>query len=294
MSIGAQAGVTVATELGTSLGLRCGDPEVLHDGANVVVHLRPAPVVARVAGLTTLVRPGVEAWLTRDIAVARHLAARGVPATRPLDEPGPFHRDGAVVTLWEHLPHDRDHVPAPAEVAARLADLHVAVRDLPEPAQAPGPVADLTGALDVLERSTTVPGLSRLRAEVARLGDLVAAMPARALHGDPHPGNLLATRHGLAWNDFEDTWRGPLAWDLACLATTSRLDGAAAVDAYPDAYPGAYPGDEYDPDELDVCVALRTLYGVVWRFVLATRFPERRAEADRHLNAWLSAQEGHQ
>jgi aminoglycoside/choline kinase family phosphotransferase len=33
------------------------------------------------------------------------------------------------------------------------------------------------------------------------------------------------------WCDFEDTCRGPLAWDLASLRRTPRLDGAAAVRA---------------------------------------------------------------
>lgn len=283
MSISVQAAVTVATGVGTSLGLRCDDPEVLHDGSNVVVHLRPAPVVARVATLTALVRPGVEAWLTRDVLVARHLAARGVPATRPFEAPGPHHRDGAVVALWEHLPHVSPHGAEPAEVAAALADLHVALRDFPGPLPALGPVEDLTRALDVLERSATVPGLDVLRAEGARLAAAVAGLPAQALHGDAHPGNLLVTPRGLVWNDFEDTWRGPVAWDLACLGTTSWLDGWAGV--------AAYPGDH---DGLAECVRLRELFGVAWRFLVATRFPARRAEADEHLAAWLSAHERHQ
>lgn len=43
MSISTQAAVTVAT----SLGVPCDEPSVPHDGSNVVVHLRPSPVVAR-------------------------------------------------------------------------------------------------------------------------------------------------------------------------------------------------------------------------------------------------------
>ena len=37
------------------------------------------------------------------------------------------------------------------------------------------------------------------------------------LHGDVHPGNLIATRGGLVWIDFEETCRGPVEWDLALL-----------------------------------------------------------------------------
>jgi hypothetical protein len=81
------------------------------------------------------------------------------------------------------------------------------------------------------------------------------------------------------WNDFEDAWLGPLGWDLACLATSDLVDGAAAVAAYP---------DEFSREELAACVELRRLYGVVWRFLLTSRFPHRRAEADEHLSRWLA------
>jgi Ser/Thr protein kinase RdoA (MazF antagonist) len=264
MSISTQVAVTAATSLAASLGLPGDDPGVLRDGSNVVVHLRPAPVVARVATVTALVRPGVEAWLTRDIQVARHLAVRGVPTTRPLDDAGPHHVDGIVVALWHHEPHDPSHTPAPAEVAALLADLHAALLDVDFELPPLGPFADLPVALDVLERSASLPSaaLEALRAETALLARALAPFPRRPLHGDAHPGNLLATPSGLKWNDYEDTWLGPLGWDLACLATSGRIDGAAAV--------AAYPGP-VDAEELAVCVRLRELVGVVWRFVQATR-----------------------
>jgi hypothetical protein len=81
------------------------------------------------------------------------------------------------------------------------------------------------------------------------------------------------------WNDFEDTWLGPVAWDLACLRTSGRVDGAAAVAAYPGAF---------SRDELEVCVELRRLFGVVWRLVIARRFPARREAAEDHLRGWLT------
>lgn len=272
MSISTQAAVTVAT----SLGLPCAAPEVLHDGSNVVVHLRPTPVVARVATLTALVRPGVEAWFARDAAVAAHLAARGVPATRPYAPP--VRVGDAVVGLWHHEPHDPSYPPTPVEVASSLAALHEGLRDLAVDLPRGGPCDDIARALDVVD----LPGPARatLLAENERLRRVLAEFPARPLHGDAHPGNLLATSSGLVWNDFEDAWSGPLGWDLACLVTTGRVDGRAAVAAYPDP-----PPDE----ELAACVRLRVLFGVVWPFVVATRFPARRAGAEAGLTAWLAA-----
>jgi hypothetical protein len=282
MSISTQAAVTAATSLAADRGLPCTDPVVLHDGSNVVVHLRPAPVVARVATLTALVRPGTEAWFTRDAQVAAHLAARGVPAVRPLDLP--VVTDDTVIGLWHHEPHDPTRVPAPAEVAAALAGLHAALRDLPGdlPADLPrfGPCTDIDLGLPLVEHLLPAGAAALLRAENDRLRTAVADFPAQPLHGDAHPGNLLVTPAGLVWNDFEDTWSGPLGWDLACLATSGRFDGQAAVAAYP-ARPPA--------EELAVCVELRRLMGVVWRYVRVLRWPEYKKEADQHWESWLAA-----
>jgi hypothetical protein len=41
--------VLAARAVASGHGIRSTDPGVLHDGVNVVVHLAPAPVVARVA-----------------------------------------------------------------------------------------------------------------------------------------------------------------------------------------------------------------------------------------------------
>lgn len=262
----------------TSLGVHCDDPVVLHDGSNVVVHLRPAPFVARVATLTAVVRPGIEAWFERDAAVARHLASRGVPATRPFSDP--VHVDGTVVALWHHEPHDPGYAVTPAEVATLLADMHRALLDLDADLPRMGPGEDMDRAWPLLSDSVSPSVVTLLRKEAARLRAAIADFPVQPLHGDPHPGNLLATPSGLVWNDFEDAWLGPRGWDLGCLATSSLVDGKAAV--------AAYPG-EVSAEELAVCVELRTLYGVGWRFIVARHFPDQRAEADEHLRRWLVA-----
>ena len=35
------------------------------------------------------------------------------------------------------------------------------------------------------------------------------------LHGEPHPGNLLSTKDGLRFIDFETCCRGPIEFDVA-------------------------------------------------------------------------------
>jgi aminoglycoside phosphotransferase (APT) family kinase protein len=105
------------------------------------------------------------------------------------------------------------------------------------------------------------------------------------LHGDTHPGNLLATPGGWRWTDLEDTSRGPRGCDVACLRATSRLDGRAAVDALPDPMTDA---------ELAPFSWLRRLHISAWWFVHAARGPadlaaahDRLASAVEHVSAGL-------
>ncbi|RZS34047.1 phosphotransferase family enzyme [Herbihabitans rhizosphaerae] len=273
--------VDAAIGLARSLGVRAGEPEVLSDGANVIVHLRPAPVVARVATLTALIRPGVAAWLGRDIALAEFLAAQGVPVVTPSADlpPGPHERDGFAISFFTYVEHD-DVTPSPATVGAMLGELHAALRSYPGELPSGGPFDDTEQSVVFLAASGAITGeqAELFRAEADRLRGALAGVPVQPLHGDAHPGNLIASRKGLLWNDFEDTWRGPAAWDHACLANTRRLDGWAALEALP---------SPPDAEALDACLALRRLFGVLWRLVFADRFPHRRAEAEAHLASWL-------
>ncbi|GAA3436066.1 hypothetical protein GCM10018954_056750 [Kutzneria kofuensis] len=88
---------------------------------------------------------------------------------------------------------------------------------------------------------------------------------------------MLATPSGLVWNDFEDTWRGPLEWDLAILARTKLLDGEAALAAYP---------DPYDADLVELCREIRWLQVQIWLQASAVRNPARRAEAASEMARW--------
>ena len=67
--------LTAAVAVARAHGLTVTDPVILRDQLNVLVHLRPAPVVARVAGTIARVRPGL-AWQRREVAIAGHLASR--------------------------------------------------------------------------------------------------------------------------------------------------------------------------------------------------------------------------
>ncbi|GAB3564639.1 aminoglycoside phosphotransferase family protein [Amycolatopsis endophytica] len=256
------AAVAAAVEVGNRFHLPTEFPEVLATHSNVLVRL--GAVVARVPATTLVARPGVLPSLAREVALSSFLGRKDAPVIPPFESPGPHLAAGLPVTLWRFTRHDPDHLFSPAEVAWSLAELHAALREFPGELDAPGPLAEARSWIERLDLP------AELLDEVAEVEADLPVVRVRALHGDAHAGNLLATGSGPRWLDFEDTWAGPVAWDLACLAGSARLDGRAAVAAYPDAP---------SPDELAPWMRLRGLFGVCWRFVIAHRFPERLPEA---------------
>ena len=54
-------------------------------------------------------------------------------------------------------------------------------------------------------------------------------LQVQALHGDVSLRNLLQTPDRLLWNDFEDTFRGPLHWDVTSYVMSLRAQGASSA-----------------------------------------------------------------
>ncbi|WP_299956196.1 phosphotransferase family protein [uncultured Modestobacter sp.] len=280
MTATAGRAVAAAVALARQHGLGVDDPALLSWGVNAVVHLRPAPVVARVAVYTPLLRPQIREPFTREVALAAALTAAGAAVVPPSDllPPGPHEHDGLTVSFWRHV--DVSPARPTAEQAGRsLAELHEVLGTLP-PLWTGSP---LDRPLDDL--ATFLATGAELGADPALLpevGELVTALrprltgPEMTLHGDTHSGNLLVTSEGLRWTDLEDTSRGPRGWDLASLRATARLDGRAALDAMP---------DPVTDDEIAPFVWFRRLYSGAWWFVHAAREPADLPEARARLTA---------
>ena len=273
-----------------SHGLIVSQPVVVRDLSNVLVHLRPAPVVARVATTTAVVREGgAVAWLERDVQVASYLAAAGLPVVPPAGElpPGPHLHDGLAISFWRFVDHDPSRPVEAAQVGALLREVHEALATFPgelRPLRAVleeiGLVLDHLGA----EASLGAHDLGLLRAALARVRPLVTDpwLGAQALHGDAHAGNLLSTPDGPLWTDFEDACSGSPLWDLACLVGAGRLFGPdseraeAALRAY------GVPAEE----ELAPFVEARALQVAAWTALMAERHPQVRDQADARLAWW--------
>jgi hypothetical protein len=269
--------VTAALAVARGLGLQCSDhAEVVADGSNVLVHLVPSPVVARVATTTALVRKPAQWWLALDLDLAGYLAARDFPVVPPSQDlpPGPHQHDGFALTFWEFVEHDRNYIAGANETGRFLRDLHGALRGYRGALRRLSPFAEIPQWLDEIASWNTVDpaDIAMLRRGFAVVSAEIEALrlPEQPLHGDAHKKNLLKTRKGLVWTDFEDACCGPIEWDLACLVRTSLEPGEVALASY---------GGQLDSARLKPFFAARDLQGAAWGAILSTRFPDRKQRA---------------
>lgn len=184
-------------------------------------------------------------------------------ALAPGVEPQVHERDGFVVTLWTY------YEPAPRQVssadyAAALARLHVGMRTLDVPAphftdrveQTQRLVESRyrTPALADADRELLASTLRRLRHVTSEHGGT-----EQLLHGEPHPGNLLTTKHGPRFIDLETCCRGPVEFDLA-----------HAPEAVSEHYLGV------DQDLLRECRILVLAMVTTWRWDREDQLPDGR------------------
>ncbi len=281
-------GQAAVAALARRLGLPGDRQVVLSSRGNLLVHLVPVPVVARVATLTGWSRRDPAVWLAREVAVAGYAAGRGGPVVPPASQvdPGPHWQDGFAVSLWEYV-RAEDRQAGPAEAGVALARLHQAIRECPvELGELSVAREQISDGLDALERGSVLDGgmVSALRAVHAEVLAGLAGVGSepRVLHGDAHGGNLLATTaRGWLWIDLEETTRGPVEWDLAVLAGQSA-DGDAALRAY-----AAEAGTRVPTAEaLAPFGRARELEAAVWTLCMAHLYPARYSE---RAQKWLAA-----
>ncbi|MCK2239035.1 MULTISPECIES: phosphotransferase [unclassified Crossiella] len=230
------AAVDAAVGAGRDLGLAVTEARVLHDLFSVVVHLAPAPVVARIP----VVLPesaGLDALAHRqqaELDVTRWLADQGVPVLppSPLVPRKPVQRNGFSMTFWQLVAEDRGKEPDYAANAESTAALHAALRDYPGPlsflsAAEPEFITEGLALLGNQPDLLDAADLDRARREWQVLEPPVRSRTAfeqafpgidlQPIHGDSPPANIFAGADGDRYADFELVTLGPVEWDLAAL-----------------------------------------------------------------------------
>jgi molybdopterin-guanine dinucleotide biosynthesis protein A/GNAT superfamily N-acetyltransferase len=268
--------VEAAVSAAEANGVVAEAPRVLQDWNDTIVHLAPAPVVARVR--TSWLEGQDDTTLAREVLVAQHALRRSAPVVAPTRDPmpGPHRRDGVVLTFWEFVAELSGDV-APSEAGEALGALHAALADYP------GELPPLRARLDRAQNVADDPrAVSALADEERRfLADRLRGLrtsfdafelPDRVLHGGPHSSNLLRTPAGAVWIDLDTACRGPLEWDLAHLPE-------AAADAFPEAHPEA----------LAVARELVSAEVAVWCWRTYGRAPEVDEAARYHLRRQRAA-----
>jgi hypothetical protein len=287
---GEAAALAAAQAVAREHAVPCDEAVRIAAGSNVLVHLKPAPVVARVMTGTAVLHDDVEQWLAREVAVGAFLAERTHVVVPPSDilPPGPHEHDGLWMTLWKFVPHDEQAPPpGPRELGRSLRDLHAALADFP------GDLAPLSEVRDWLERllaelrpspPLTQRDIDGLRFELDALTPAVfeSSLPAQALHGDASMSNLLPADRGLVWNDLEDVCAGPVAWDVAGLVASARARGQSVkfIEELLAGY--GEPGIE----GLEPFLQAHALYDVVWQAFEARRRPQAIERAAANLALW--------
>ncbi|MEV3937562.1 aminoglycoside phosphotransferase family protein [Glycomyces sp. NPDC049804] len=247
-----------AASTAAGLGLAADDAVVLHDSNKLALRLLPGDVLARVA-------PASYGDAAFELDIAQRLAAADCPVAVP-DPRVParvYAGDGLDITFWQYYEAAGPGAMPSAEYAGALARLHAGMREVDVPT--PHFTDRVEEAQRLVADPERSPGLGaadrRLLSDTLRdMRDAVAGRGAdQLLHGEPHPGNLIAAAGGPRFIDFETCCRGPVEFDLA-----------HAPDAVGDHYPGA------DQELLRHCRLLMLAMITAWRWDRTDEFPDGR------------------
>ena len=215
-AVEARRAVAAAMATASELGLAVDDAVVLNNSNRLVIRLTPCNIVARVTPMAHF------ASAEQEVELVRRLAQTGSPVAtlEARVPPRVFVHDGFKIAMWAYFEPLQSAMLPPAEYAQALARLHAGLRrievttphvmDRVAATQRDLASRDVTPDLTASDRALLATTLRDLgRSIVNRRG------PEQLLHGEPHPGNLLNTKNGPLFIDFENTAHGPVEYDLA-------------------------------------------------------------------------------
>ena len=259
--------VESAVAVADAYGVHCEKPIVLSEAWHLLVHLWPAPVVARVTSGAPGVDPGD---VGRELAIASHAARAGAPVVRPSDllPPGPHRHHGHTLVFWQYVAQ-----AGKLDAAAAGRGLH-AIHDS---------LADYDGELPRAGRADEVRAMLEPFApsdDVELLCELASReLPeGQALHGDAHLFNCIQTASGPIWHDLETACRGPREYDLAALVLDDR-----SGDSDPEARSALAAYGSYDAELLERALPVYAAWIAASFMAAIARRPEAAPTLERQL-----------
>lgn len=219
MSDWSEPEISEAVALVAASGVAVRTWTLLSCSNRLVLALEPCGWIAKA------VRIGDAARLVKEFAVAGHVATQKGPVAPPVSGTSVLFGESVAVSLWESV----EVLAPPSETETHHAylDLRRCLDTfsgfLPDFREI---ISRAAGRLDTATlQSLSGEDVTLLRAaftaSLARCAEFGWA--DRVLHGDPHAGNVVATRQGPRWLDLEDVCAGPLEWDLLALPEHSRV-----------------------------------------------------------------------
>ena len=279
--------IRAATETALAHGITPDRCDILQNGSTLVLRLTET-LVARVVQDVDGPRQGTE-WFARENAIALHLTRHGAPVIplHPDLPPGPHEHLGYPINFWQFV----TAIDAPAdarEAGQKLYECHDILRGFAGPLPR---LAILTESLAILQERELFPAATQqlLRDHLTTSIGALGAFPYQPLHGDAHMGNLMNTTLGLLWTDWEDTFSGPVEWDLASVIWNAQIldEDLATVNQILGAYRAA--GGHIDAQALHHSLIARAAVMTAWYPIL---YPnpnaDRQLKLKRRLD-WLEA-----
>jgi hypothetical protein len=216
----AQRARVAAMSTASELGLDADDAVVLSDSNRMIFRLTPCDVVARVAPVGYRVFSAAGGTEREVELVQRFAEADGpVAALEPRVGPRVFVRDRFVIAMWTYFEPVESQALQANDYAQALERLHDVMRRID--VETPHFTDRVADTQDWVGRREVTPDLTDDDRDLLadRLGSLRQSIIDRGaaeqlLHGEPHPWNVLNTKHGPLFVDFENCVRGPVEFDL--------------------------------------------------------------------------------
>ncbi len=280
--------IRAATETAIAHGIPPDRCDILQNGSTLVLRLTET-LVARVVQDVDGPRQGTE-WFARENAIAQHLTEHGAPVI-PLHAdmpPGPHVHLGYPINFWQFVTRI-DAEPDSCEIGRTMRQCHDIMCSFTEPLPKLGILTESRAILkgrELFSQDTQ----QLLRGHLTNSIEVLSHYPHQPLHGDAHLGNLMNTTRGLLWTDWEDTFSGPIEWDVASIIWNAQIldEDHATVQGICDAYCAA--GGTIDERALHHSLIARAAVMTAWYPIL---YPnpnaERQAKLQRRIE-WLKDQ----